>query len=136
MPMPAGAAQTDPAPTLPTVLHIAHQAANLALLEESLQRVRPVRLLPAWLGRLGLDLAAHHRPALIVLHLELPDLPGQELLQRLKAQSATASIPVLTVGPPESASLAPALVRLGAHAHLTEPLEIRRLMALLGSILA
>ena len=49
---------------------------------------------------------AHARPDLILLDLGLPDLPGAEVLRRLKRHPDTAPIPVVIVsGEPDAAAL-------------------------------
>ena len=42
---------------------------------------------------LGLDLARTQLPDLILLDLNLPDMPGVEVLRRLRADPATAAYP-------------------------------------------
>lgn len=46
-------------------------------------------------GRRGLEWAREHRPDVILLDLNLPDLSGWEVLEALKKDPATRSIPVL-----------------------------------------
>ena len=48
-------------------------------------------------GGLGLDLAREHQPDLILLDLNLPDMTGDEVLRRLKADPAVQDIPVIMV---------------------------------------
>lgn len=46
-------------------------------------------------GELGLHMALTHPPALIYLDLGLPEMTGLEVLQHLRAQPATATVPVV-----------------------------------------
>jgi DNA-binding response OmpR family regulator len=46
-------------------------------------------------GEEGLRLAREHKPALVILDLILPKLPGQLVLRALRSQPETASIPVM-----------------------------------------
>jgi len=55
---------------------------------------RGFRRLAAGDGRSALALAETHQPSAIVLDLGLPDLPGEEVLRRLKTNRATRHIPV------------------------------------------
>src|SRR5262249_15256785 len=48
-------------------------------------------------GAAGLQLAREHRPALIVLDINLPVLDGWRVLTELKSKPETASIPVVIV---------------------------------------
>ncbi len=47
------------------------------------------------LGADAVRLAQEHRPGAILLDIMLPDLQGTEVLKRLRAQEATAGIPVI-----------------------------------------
>jgi CheY-like chemotaxis protein len=48
-------------------------------------------------GGTGVDAAREQRPAAIILDLMLPDLDGQDVLRALKADPATAEIPVIVM---------------------------------------
>ncbi len=114
-----------------TLLYIEDNLANLRLVEQVLVRRPSVHLLSALQGSIGLELAAQHRLDLILLDVHLPDLGGDEVLQRLKADPATASIPVVVI----SADATPRQVRrfaaLGADEYLTKPLDIAHLLDVL-----
>jgi CheY-like chemotaxis protein len=88
-----------PAPSEPevamTVLYIEDNLSNLQLVERVLSRRPGVRLISAMRPQLGLDLAAEHDPDLVLLDLHLPDMPGQEVLRRLRAEPRTAEVPVV-----------------------------------------
>src|SRR6266851_537943 len=65
-------------------------------LMERLFTPRPnVKLFSAMHASLGLELAREHRPSLILLDLQLPDIPGPEVLKRLQRDPATRHIPVV-----------------------------------------
>src|SRR5262249_34672686 len=66
-----------------TVLYIEDNLSNLRLLEHVMTRRPGVTLLSAMQGRQGVELAHHHRPDVILLDLHLPDISGQEVLERL-----------------------------------------------------
>ena len=55
------------------------------------------RTLEATTGRRAVELAAEHRPALVLMDMRLPDVDGHEALRRLRADVRTASTPVLAV---------------------------------------
>jgi signal transduction histidine kinase/CheY-like chemotaxis protein len=52
-------------------------------------------ILEAANGQEGLNLAEHERPSAIVLDLEMPEIGGFDVLQQLKNNSVTQSIPVI-----------------------------------------
>src|SRR5690606_38050237 len=81
----------DASGTLPraTILYIEDNLANLTLIEAILALEPGITLLPALQGQLGHELACEHRPDLILLDLHLPDIPGTEVLRRLREHPAT-----------------------------------------------
>ena len=85
---------------------------------------------------LGLDLTREHHPDLVLLDLHLPDMPGQEVLRRLRADPKTASIPVVVLSADARPSLITQLLDQGARAFLTKPLDVKELLALLDTIVA
>ena len=58
---------------------------------------RPMRFEEAADGASGLDLASRYRPGVIFLDLAMPGMSGDEVLERLAADPATAQIPVVIV---------------------------------------
>jgi signal transduction histidine kinase/ActR/RegA family two-component response regulator len=64
------------------------------------------------------------RPLAIVLDLHLPDGRGEQLLRDLKADTATASVPVIVVTVESEPSM---LLALGADDYLTKPIDRARL---------
>jgi CheY-like chemotaxis protein/two-component sensor histidine kinase len=73
----------------------------------------------------GASLAVRRRPPLaVVLDLHLPDGRGEQLLRDLKADPATASVPVIVVTVEAEPSM---LLALGADDYLTKPIDRGRL---------
>ncbi|GEM86049.1 PAS domain S-box protein [Meiothermus granaticius] len=106
------------------LLYIEDNLANLRLVERVLARWPNVQLLSAMQGRLGLELALSQPPDLILLDLHLPDLPGQEVLARLKAHPQTRAIPVIVLSADASDHQIERLLTQGATAYLTKPLDL------------
>ena len=48
-------------------------------------------------GREALDLAREHRPDLILMDIQLPDISGLEVTERLKEDDELRSIPVIAI---------------------------------------
>jgi len=117
------------------LLYIEDNLSNVRLLERILARRPGVKLLTAMQASLGLELAQQHLPDLILLDLNLPDLPGAEVLARLRAHPTTRHIPVAVL----SADATPGQIRRmldgGAMAYVTKPLEVAKLLALVDEVL-
>jgi len=118
------------------VLHIEDNSSNLRLIERLLARCPGVRVMAAMQGRLGLDLAREHQPALILLDLNLPDTHGLDVLRRLAADARTAGIPVVVI----TADATPGQTRraqaLGARAVLAKPLDVGPFLTIVDGLLA
>jgi CheY-like chemotaxis protein len=125
--------EPEPAAEL-TVLYIEDNLSNLQLVERILSRRPGVRLISAMRPQLGLELAAEHNPDLILLDLHLPDMPGQEVLRRLRAEPRTAQVPVVILSADARPSLINELLAQGVRAFLTKPLDVKELLELLNTI--
>jgi len=119
-----------------TVLYIEDNLSNLRLVERIVSRRPGVTLLSAMQGSHGLELAQHHRPDLIVLDLDLPDIGGDEVLARLRAGSATREIPVVILSADATPSQVSRLLQQGAHSYLTKPLVVTQFLRLVDELLA
>jgi signal transduction histidine kinase/CheY-like chemotaxis protein len=115
------------------VLYVEDTVANVQIIAGILERRPSVRLLPAMLGRLAVELALEHHPDLILLDLHLPDIPGEQVLVELKANPATHDIPVVILSA-DATREREQLLLLGAHAYLTKPLDLRRLLQILDDL--
>jgi DNA-binding response OmpR family regulator len=82
------------------------------------------RVLPALQGQLGVELAREHRPEVILLDLHLPDIPGAEVLRRLRADARTADLPIVIVSADATPSSVERLRVMGADAYLTKPIDV------------
>jgi len=117
------------------LLYVEDTVANVQVIEAILERRPTVRLIPAMLGGLGIDLAREHRPHLVLLDLHLPDLPGERVLAELRADDATRDIPVVILSADATRDRTQ-FVASGAHAYLTKPIDLRRLLEVLDRFLA
>ena len=86
------------------------------------------------LGELAVDMAREHAPGLILLDLHLPDMGGDEVLLRLRKETATANIPVVILSADATQRQIRRLLDLGAYAYLTKPLKVARLLELLDEV--
>ncbi|HEX2188485.1 MAG TPA: PAS domain S-box protein [Longimicrobiaceae bacterium] len=107
-----------------TVLYIEDNLANLTLMETVLADHPGITLVPALQGRLGLELAWEHAPDVILLDLHLPDIPGDEVLRRLRADPRTRDVPVVVISADAMPGRVQRLVEQGAFAYVTKPIEI------------
>jgi len=133
-PAPASAPPLSPG-TTHTLLYIEDQDLNLRLVERILQPRTHYRLLTAMRGRAGLDLAREHHPDLILLDLNLPDMSGDEVLRRLKADPATFEIPIVMVSADAMGERIRELMEQGASGYLTKPYKVAELLRIIDETL-
>jgi signal transduction histidine kinase/ActR/RegA family two-component response regulator len=117
------------------LLYIEDTVANVRLIEAILEQRPSIRLLPAMQGQLGLELAREHRPDLILLDLHLPDLTGDEVIARLRAEPATRDIPVVVLTADATKRQIAELVATGARDYLTKPIGVRRLLEVVDELM-
>ena len=118
-----------------TVLYVEDNPANLMLIEKIIARHPHFRLLSAINGHLGVELARKHLPDVILMDINLPGISGFEALAILRADLATASIPVIAI----SANALPRDIEKGVEAgffrYLTKPIRVDELMNALNAAL-
>jgi signal transduction histidine kinase len=112
------------------LLYIEDTLTNIRFVEAVLRRRPSVQLIPAMMGRLGLELAREHEPDLILLDLHLPDLSGEDVLTRLRQEEHTRQIPVVVLtADATDAGRTPALESL-ANGFVTKPIGVQTLLEL------
>src|SRR5215207_9810828 len=105
-----------------TVLVVDDTEANRYAIRRILEKAG-FAVLEAETGGAGLRLLAEARPDLVVLDVQLPDMSGYAVCQRIKGDAATAAVPVLQISASftESEKRAQGL-ESGADGYVTHPL--------------
>ena len=112
-----------------TVLYVEDNPSNVKLVE-TIMGLRPeVTLLVATQGSLGVELAREHRPALVLLDLNLPDISGDEVLRRIRDDAGTADLRVVMVSADATSGQIDRLLAAGADDYLTKPFDIEQFIA-------
>ncbi len=105
------------------VLYIEDNFSNVTLVEQMLSEQPSIELITAIQGRVGLELARQHHLDLILLDLHLPDVPGWDVLTRLKGDETTRHVPVVVISADATERQIEKLLAAGAHTYLTKPLD-------------
>ncbi len=125
---------TRPGGGTSTVLYVEDNATNVKLMERIFERRPQVSLVVATRGRAALELAREHRPGLVLLDLDLPDMSGEDVLRHLRSDPTTADAAVVMVSG-DAAPEQPARLRgLGATDYLTKPFDVARLLQLVDDL--
>jgi signal transduction histidine kinase/ActR/RegA family two-component response regulator len=118
------------------VLYIEDNPVNVEVVARFLRGRPGTTLLSAISGRTGIECAVRDVPDVILLDLHLPDLQGDQVLNELKADPATAAIPVVVLSADASRGVIRRLLAGGAFAYLTKPIELAELAELLDTCAA
>jgi CheY-like chemotaxis protein len=118
-----------------TVLYVEDNPANMNLIEELIARHPDIRLVTAVNAALGIELARTTLPQVILMDINLPGISGIKALQILRADPATANIPVVAL----SANAMPRDIAKGLKAgffrYLTKPIKVKEFMETLHAAL-
>ena len=102
--------------------------ANLELVEQLIARRPDLRLLSAADGNLGIEFARAYQPEVILMDINLPGISGIEAMKILRADPATAHIPIIAL----SANAVPRDIEKGLEAgffsYLTKPIKVNQFM--------
>jgi CheY-like chemotaxis protein len=114
-----------------TVLCIEDDPTSRLLVERIVARRPRMILTTAASGEEALALAFENPPDIVLLDLRLPDLPGDEVLRRLKGRPETAGSHVVVLSAEAHTLRRDELLAAGADAYLTKPIDVGELLAVL-----
>ena len=117
------------------ILIVEDNDKNMKLVRDILQ-FRGHKTLEAVTGREGVRLASEHKPDLVLMDIQLPDIDGIAALALIRTQPALDAIPVLAV----SASVMPdeqqKIVTSGFDAFVTKPINLKQFAVTVDHYLA
>ena len=116
-----------------TVLYVDDDHTNLQLVVQIMELRPDAELFCALSGRQGLHMAGERHLDLILLNLQMPDLPGDEVLRALKADAATHGIPVVMLSADVNPAQTRKLLALGAEDYVIKPVHVREFLELIDA---
>lgn len=117
------------------VVYIEDDSISFTSVKLLLGTKRALKVLSATSGETGIALAQTRHPKLILLDLNLPDIHGSEVIQRLQKDPATARIPVVVISGDATPSQIERLLVLGARNYLTKPFEPAPFLAVIDEVM-
>jgi two-component system, cell cycle response regulator DivK len=109
------------------ILVVEDNEKSMKLFRDVLQ-AKGYRILEAANAGLGVDLAAEHRPDLVLMDIQLPDMDGVEALRRLRKGKLTASIPVLALTAQAMLGDRERFLAEGFDGYLSKPVDVIELI--------
>ena len=119
----------------PLLLYVEDNPANLQLVEEIVRIRGDLRQMSAPDAQLGIELARTHEPQLILMDINLPGLSGKDALSVLRADPATAHIPVIALTANAMAGDVARGLAAGFFRYVTKPIEVNKLNAAIDDAL-
>jgi len=107
-----------------TLLYVEDNPANLKLMESIVARRPGMHLLCALTGTRGVEIALASLPDVILMDINLPDISGFKALEILRADPATARIPVIALTANALALNIKSGLEAGFFRYLTKPIVL------------
>ncbi len=132
VPEDSGAA---PQPAAGRVLYVEDNPINVILVQQLLSRWPQVQLATASDGATGLRQAHEWQPDAVLLDMQLPDMQGLAVLQRLKSDAATRDIAVVALSASATPTEVEAARAAGAAGYWTKPIDFERFLSGMSQLL-
>lgn len=116
------------------VLLVEDNEANADMLSRRLLR-QGFEVLLAGDGLQALELAGREHPDLILMDISLPKIDGWESTRRLKADPATAGIPVVALTAHAMVADRQKCLEAGCDEFETKPIDLKRLLAKMHALI-
>jgi len=110
------------------LLYVEDNQANMALVEQLIERRPDMRLLSAVNGPQGIEVARTRLPDVILMDINLPGMSGIEALKILRDDPVTAHIPVLAISANAMLHDIKKGLDAGFFCYLTKPIKVNEFM--------
>ncbi|HEY7248105.1 MAG TPA: response regulator [Xanthobacteraceae bacterium] len=115
------------------ILYVEDNDDNVYMLKSRLSRAG-FTVVIATDGKQGIAMASSEQPDLILMDLTLPDLDGEEVTRRIKADAATSRIPVIALTAHAMAADRDRALAAGCDEFDTKPVDMARLLAKIAAL--
>ena len=120
-----------------TLLVVDDEPVNLALIHLLVEELElPVRVATAENGLQAVSMARELTPTLVLMDLKMPGLDGWEATRQLKADPATAGIPIIAVTAQAMVGDRERALAAGCDGYVTKPIDLHAFSDLLKERLA
>ena len=111
-----------------TILIVEDNDKNMKLARDVLQ-AKGYATLEAVNGLDGVAMALQHRPDLILMDIQLPDINGYEATARIRADAGCAAIPVVAFTASVTVTDRQRITEAGFNGFLGKPIELKSFLA-------
>jgi len=117
------------------ILIVEDNEKNMKLVRDVLQ-VKGYATLEAVTGEDGVRLAGEHKPDLVLMDIQLPGISGIDALKVLRADPATAAIPVIAVTASVMQQDRNQITEAGFDGYIGKPLNLKEFLDAVRAMLA
>jgi len=110
-----------------TILIVEDNEKNLKLVRDVL-RAKGYSTLEATTGEAGVQLALAHRPDLVLMDIQLPDINGIQAFERIRAEPPCAAIPVIAFTASVTLAERNRIMAAGFSAFVSKPIDVREFL--------
>ena len=110
-----------------TILIVEDNEKNMKLARDVLQ-AKGYATLEAVNGEDGVRLALQHKPDVVLMDIQLPDINGIEAFTRIRANPATAAIPVVAFTASVTANDRHRITEAGFDAFIGKPINLKEFL--------
>ncbi len=115
------------------VLYVEDNPANVTFMRDLVDMVDGIDLLTAPTAEIGVELARAHRPAVVIMDINLPGMSG---IDALRAAPETSAIPVIALTAAASERDRQRGEQAGFFRYLTKPIRVEELESAIEAALA
>jgi two-component system, cell cycle response regulator DivK len=124
----------SPRPDTKRILIVEDNELNMKLLHDVLE-AHGYEIIPSHQGGTAIRLAREHRPHLILMDLQLPDISGLEAARQLKDDDETRGIPIIAVTAFAMVGDERKTLESGCDAYIAKPIMLRQFLETVESFI-
>jgi PAS domain S-box-containing protein len=118
------------------IVYVEDNPSNIAFMRDVMEDMPSVELLTAPTAEIGLELIRTHRPAIVIMDINLPGMSGFDAVKQLREWPETQSIPVIGLSAAALAKDTARAKEAGFYRYLTKPVKVDELTQTLEELLA
>ena len=118
------------------VVYVEDNPSNIAFMRDLMDDLPGIELLTAPTAEIGVELVRAHRPAIVIMDINLPGMSGFDAAKQLAQWSETKDIPVIALTAAASVRDHARAENVGFYRYLTKPVKVDELTAVLEELLA
>jgi CheY-like chemotaxis protein/anti-sigma regulatory factor (Ser/Thr protein kinase) len=117
------------------VIYVEDNPSNIAFMRELVEELPGIELLTAPTAEIGVELVRAHRPAVVIMDINLPGMSGFDAAKQLAAWPETEDIPVIALTAAASVRDHARAEDVGFYRYLTKPVKVDELTGVLEELL-